>query len=183
MSPDEMAEALETLETRAQGLARLVTRFEAALEAGLTEWADVTAIAREVAQTDDRLVVEGPGRPVMATLNRTAALRILSELVENALAFSPEGETVTIRVTETSERIEVRVIDRGPGRRPGGRDPHLRAPRAGGGPLHPHPPGRGAGAEPGAAVGARDGRRRDPRRDDRRGPTFVWRVSGGPALP
>ncbi|HYJ62052.1 MAG TPA: response regulator [Actinomycetota bacterium] len=115
LAPEEMAEALETLETRAQGLARLVTRFEAALEAGLTEWADVTALAHEIAQTDGRLIVEGSGRPVMATLNRTAALRILSELVENALAFSPPGEAVTIRVTETSEHTEVRVIDRGPG--------------------------------------------------------------------
>jgi signal transduction histidine kinase len=115
LSTDQMAEALETLEERAQGLARLVQRFEAALEAGLTEWADVTAIAHEIAMSDERIQVEGSGRPVMATLNRTAALRIVSELVENALAFSPEGEAVRIRIDETGDRIEVRVIDRGPG--------------------------------------------------------------------
>jgi signal transduction histidine kinase len=115
MSPDEMAEALETLETRAQNLARLVQRFEAALEAGLTEWADVTALAHEIAMTDPRIIVEGAGRPAMATLNRTAALRVLDELVENALAFSPPDEVVRIRVDDHDGRIEVRVTDRGPG--------------------------------------------------------------------
>lgn len=115
LSPEQTAEALETLETRALGLARLVQRFEAALEAGLTEWADVTAIAHEIALADPRIQVEGSGRPVMATLNRTAALRILGELVENAIAFSPPDEVVRIRIDETGERTEVRVIDRGPG--------------------------------------------------------------------
>ena len=37
----------------------------------------------------DRVEVEAPEGPAMASLNRTAAQRILSELVENALAFSP----------------------------------------------------------------------------------------------
>ena len=183
MSPDEMAEALETLETRAQGLARLVTRFEAALEAGLTEWADVTAIAHEIAQIDERLVVDGTGRPVMATLNRTAALRILSELVENALAFSPEGETVTIRVAETSERIEVRVIDRGPGVDPEAAT-RIFEPLEQAEDLYTRThQGAGLGLSL-ARLSARamDG---DVILDETTdaGATFVWLVSGGPALP
>ena len=68
LAPEEMAEALETLETRAQGLARLVTRFEAALEAGLTEWADVTALAHEIAadrraRSSSRLRTPRDGHP------------------------------------------------------------------------------------------------------------------------
>ncbi len=47
--PGQQAEVLGTLVDRAEALARLVRRFEAAVEAGLTEWADVTQVAREVA--------------------------------------------------------------------------------------------------------------------------------------
>jgi signal transduction histidine kinase len=115
LPPDQLAEALATLEERAHGLSRLVQRFEAALEAGLTEWADVTAIAHEAAAVDPRVRVEAPDRPVMATLNRTASVRILGELVENALAFSPDDAPVVVRVSDDDGHIEVRVTDRGPG--------------------------------------------------------------------
>jgi signal transduction histidine kinase len=108
-------EALSTLVSRAEGLAKLVARFEAAVEAGLTEWADVTALARDVAEAHTRVKVEVPDTPVMTTLNRTAGSRILAELVENALAFSPEGSDVIVRITSDEGRPEVRVIDRGAG--------------------------------------------------------------------
>jgi signal transduction histidine kinase len=51
----------------------------------------------------------------MATLNRTAARRILEELVENALAFSGGDDPVTINVRVNGHGPEVRVIDRGRG--------------------------------------------------------------------
>jgi two-component system sensor histidine kinase KdpD len=51
----------------------------------------------------------------MATLNRTAGTRILGELVENALAFSPADRPVVIRVSDDDGRIEIRVVDEGPG--------------------------------------------------------------------
>jgi DNA-binding NarL/FixJ family response regulator/anti-sigma regulatory factor (Ser/Thr protein kinase) len=108
-------EALATLVSRAEGLAKLVARFEAAVEAGLTEWADVTALARDVAQAHTRVKVEAPDITVMTRLNRTAGARILAELVENALAFSPEGSDVIVRITSDEGHPEVRVMDRGPG--------------------------------------------------------------------
>jgi len=112
---DQHEELLASLVGRAEGLARLVQRFEIAVEAGLTEWADVTSVAQEVAETSPRVVVESPGRPAMATLNRTAARCILEELVQNALAFSPQDHPVTIRVTLEAGAPLVRVIDQGPG--------------------------------------------------------------------
>ena len=115
LTPGEHDEAVQTLLTRAEGLARLVKRFEAAIEAGLTEWANVTDLAREVAARDARICVDAPQTAMMTTLNRTAGLRILEELVENALAFSPEGSPVTIAVSERDGRPEVRIIDHGPG--------------------------------------------------------------------
>jgi signal transduction histidine kinase len=112
---EQRKEALDTIVERAHGLARLVQRFEAALEAGLTEWADVARVARDVGELDPRIRVEVPTGPVMATLNRVAARRILEELVENALAFSGPEDPVVVRVELRQGRPEVRVIDRGPG--------------------------------------------------------------------
>jgi signal transduction histidine kinase len=111
---EEMQEVLDSLVERAEALARLVTRFEAVIEAGLTEWVNVTDLAVEAASSDPRLRVEADPVPAMTTLNRTAGLRILEELVDNALAFSPPGGEVTIHVTR-GETVQVRVIDRGPG--------------------------------------------------------------------
>jgi signal transduction histidine kinase len=112
---EERPVILETLVDRAEALARLVQRFEAAVEAGLTEWADVTQVAREVAELHERVEVDAPPGPAMASLNRTAAKRILEELVENALAFSAATSTVTIAVSTDGGSPEVRVVDHGGG--------------------------------------------------------------------
>ncbi len=114
-APEERAEILASLVDRAESLSKLVQRFEAAVEAGLTEWADVTQVAREVAQPYPRVRVEAQGGPTMATLNRTAARRIVEELVENALAFSPDDSAVTIEVRMNGHGPEVRITDVGPG--------------------------------------------------------------------
>jgi signal transduction histidine kinase len=106
---------LETLVERSEALARLVQRFEAAVEAGLTEWADVTQVAHEVAANHDRVVVDSSPGPAMASLNRTAAARILEELVENALAFSPDDQPVKIRVSLDEGSPQIRVVDKGTG--------------------------------------------------------------------
>ncbi len=112
---EERPVILETLVDRAEALARLVQRFEAAVEAGLTEWADVTQVAREVAELHERVEVDAPPGPAMASLNRTAAKRILEELVENALAFSAATSKVTIAVSTDGGSPEVRVVDHGGG--------------------------------------------------------------------
>jgi signal transduction histidine kinase len=113
--PEERGPILESLVQRANGLARLVHRFEAAVEAGLTEWADVVQVAREVAAGRDRVRVDAPEGPAMASLNRTAAHRIIEELVENALEFSPREEPVVVSVSMGPTGPLVRVTDRGPG--------------------------------------------------------------------
>ncbi|HYO46759.1 MAG TPA: response regulator, partial [Gemmatimonadota bacterium] len=112
---EQRDEMLDALVMRAQGLARLVSRLEGVVEAGLTEYTDVIDVAREIASLSPRVRVETPERPMLATLNRVAALRILEELVENGLEFSDEQEQVIVKVDETVAGIEVRVIDRGPG--------------------------------------------------------------------
>jgi signal transduction histidine kinase len=112
---EQQEDMLGALVMRAQGLARLVSRLEGVVEAGLTEYTDVIDVAKEVASISPRVRVETPGRPMLATLNRVAARRILEELVENGLEFSDEQEPVTVRIDEAQTGIEVRVVDRGPG--------------------------------------------------------------------
>ena len=112
---EQRDEMLAALVMRAQGLARLVSRLEGVVEAGLTEYTDVIEVADEVARISPRVRVEAPDRPLLATLNRVAAARILEELVENGLEFSDEREPVVISVEQTPPGIMVRVIDRGPG--------------------------------------------------------------------
>jgi DNA-binding NarL/FixJ family response regulator len=112
---DQQDEMLSALVMRAQGLARLVSRLEGVVEAGLTEYTDVIDVAEEIARLSPRVRIETPGRPMLATLNRVAALRILEELVENGLEFSDELEQVLVRIDESQTGIEVRVIDKGPG--------------------------------------------------------------------
>ncbi|MFZ1879985.1 MAG: ATP-binding protein, partial [Gaiellaceae bacterium] len=45
--------------------------------------------------------------------------RVLANLVENALHYSPPSEPVRIKVSESTSEVLVRVIDRGPGIAPG----------------------------------------------------------------
>jgi NarL family two-component system response regulator LiaR len=113
--PEERREMLDRLAARAVDLAKLIERLEAAVESGLTEWADVTSVAREVAMAYDHVRIDAPRAPAMASLNRVAARRILEELMDNALAFSPEGEEVLISIRPEQDATEVRVIDHGPG--------------------------------------------------------------------
>jgi signal transduction histidine kinase len=114
-TPEQRREMQQALVVRAQGLARLVSRLEGVVEAGLTEYTDVAKLATELTDISPRVRVETPGQPVLATLNRVAARRILEELVENSLEFSADAEPVLVRVERTRGAVEVRVIDRGQG--------------------------------------------------------------------
>src|ERR671910_1678086 len=114
-TPEQRKEMQDALVFRSQGLARLVSRLEGVVEAGLTEYTDVATLASELTDLSPRVPGETPGRPVLATLNRVAARRILEELVENSLEFSADGEPVFVRVEQTHGAVEVRVIDRGKG--------------------------------------------------------------------
>ncbi len=113
--PAELKEMLNRLAARAGDLAKLIERLEAAVESGLTEWADVTSVAREVAMAYEHIRIDAPHTPAMACLNRVAARRILEELMDNALAFSPRGDEVLISIRVQPDATEVRVIDHGPG--------------------------------------------------------------------
>ena len=114
-SPEQEAELLERLVTRARDLAQLVERFELAIDAGLTERVDVGEVIRDVAARDERVSVTTVDGLPTANLNRGVASRIVEELVDNALRFSAPDTDVVVTVGAGSDGIEVRVVDEGPG--------------------------------------------------------------------
>ncbi|MGH2527530.1 MAG: ATP-binding response regulator [Actinomycetota bacterium] len=106
---------LERLVSRAEALSRLCERFELTVDAALTEQVDVADVAREAASGHLRIQVSAEEGLPKAHLNKTVAGRVLVELVDNAMRFSPEASTVEIGVTRNGDCIEVRVSDHGSG--------------------------------------------------------------------
>ena len=62
-----------------------------------------------------RIDVELPETPVAVRADPQQIERVLVNLFENALKYSPEGEQVRVQVTSTPSRALVRVVDHGPG--------------------------------------------------------------------
>jgi len=114
-TPEQEEELLSRLVSRAEDLARLVDRFELTIDAAMTEQVDVAEVAREVASTSPRVRVQARPPLPHAHLNRGVARRVLEELLDNALRFSPEASPVDVVVGLGVQGIEVRITDRGPG--------------------------------------------------------------------
>jgi signal transduction histidine kinase len=114
-SDPERHELLERLVSRSKDLARLVERFELTIDAGLTEHVDVAKVAREVAEWHHRVEVLADGPLPIVPANAAAARRILEELVDNAVRFSPAEAPVTVRLELLPDALGVRVTDRGAG--------------------------------------------------------------------
>jgi signal transduction histidine kinase len=113
-TPEQESELLSRLVTRAQDLARLVERFEMTVDSGFTEWVDVAAVARDVA-VDGRIRVVADPQVRQVHLNPGVARRILEELIDNALRFSPQEAPVEIRIGASAGGITVRITDHGQG--------------------------------------------------------------------
>jgi signal transduction histidine kinase len=67
------------------------------------------------AHADGARVRIEPGPDATIRFDSAALARILTNLVENALKFSPADGDVVVRTEEAGERVRIRVIDRGPG--------------------------------------------------------------------
>ncbi len=93
------------------------------LEAGAARpepevWPVDDLVAQALAQLGDegrRVEVELPAEPPATRVDALQIERVLVNLLENALKYSPDDQPVRVQVVETASRVLVRVIDHGPG--------------------------------------------------------------------
>ena len=69
----------------------------------------------QLGEDERRIEVELPEEPPAVRVDAQQIERVLANLLENALKYSPADEHVRVQVVETANRILVRVIDHGPG--------------------------------------------------------------------
>ena len=61
------------------------------------------------------ILVESPEQQVHVNADAQALGMALSNLVSNALQYSPEGEEVRVTIASADEEVRIDVVDRGPG--------------------------------------------------------------------
>ena len=128
MTQEERTSFLHMLERQGDRLLRLTqgvlagAQIEAGAEPPRRERIDLASLVREVAAdllegrggSHEVKVTTEPDEPV-AWGNPTAIRQIMSNLVENALKYSPKGSKVRVGVFDLSSETLLEVSDNGPG--------------------------------------------------------------------
>lgn len=118
-------ELAATILAEGQRLDRLVdnlldlSRLEAdALRPEPDVWAVDDLIVQALGEVDDagaRVQVDFPDDSPTARVDGRQIERVLVNMIENALKYSPSGDPVRVQITRTPLHVLVRVVDRGPG--------------------------------------------------------------------
>ncbi|HUK94136.1 MAG TPA: ATP-binding protein [Gaiellaceae bacterium] len=129
LGPDDEQELVSTIVHEGRRLARLVdnlldlSRLEAgALQPEPDVWAVDDLVVQalgEVGETGARITVDFAESSPTVRVDAQQIERVLVNLLENALKYSPSGEPVRVQVSTTPSQVLVRVVDRGPGVAPG----------------------------------------------------------------
>jgi two-component system sensor histidine kinase KdpD len=119
---NDRRDLLDTLAVDAERLTRLVGDLLdlSRLEAGGAEPAlEVWALDELVHETIDHLAggdrVDLGGESPLVNVDAVQIQRVLANLIENALKFSPPSSRVHVHITATRQEAIVRVVDQGPG--------------------------------------------------------------------
>jgi PAS domain S-box-containing protein len=75
----------------------------------------VTSVQETAEVNGHHFVLHLPDEPLAASADREKLGQILTNLLDNAVKFSPNGGTVTVEVHRRAGRVEVRVVDEGQG--------------------------------------------------------------------
>jgi two-component system sensor histidine kinase KdpD len=122
LSDDDRKELLETIDLDSGRLSRLVddlldlSRLEAggaSPEPELWTLDELVRHAIEALDAQDR--VDLAGESPLVNVDAGQIQRVLANLLENALKFSPPDARVHVRITATRKEAIVRVVDQGPG--------------------------------------------------------------------
>lgn len=115
---------LETVRQESARLDRLVanlldlSRLEAGSTVSQRELVAVDALVSQALATvgsDECVRVESPPEPPLIEVDAVQVERVLANLLENALRYSPRGSDVVISTAVVGEHVVVRVVDEGPG--------------------------------------------------------------------
>ncbi|MFF4035434.1 ATP-binding protein [Streptomyces sviceus] len=122
-SEEDRAELLEGIEEGADRLDHLVGNL---LDMSRLQTGTVTAIVREIdldevvpmalgGVPDGSVELDVPETLPMVAVDPGLLERSVANLVENAVKYSPAGAPVRVSASAIADRVEVRVVDRGPG--------------------------------------------------------------------
>ena len=122
LSEADRTELLDTIQVDSERLSRLVgdlldlSRLEAGGAAPDTElWALDDIVREAVDSLGARDRVEIVGESPLVEVDAAQVQRVLANLIENAIAFSPPDVRVLVRITATRKEAIVRIVDQGPG--------------------------------------------------------------------
>ncbi|MFF3851249.1 DUF4118 domain-containing protein [Streptomyces sp. NPDC002328] len=122
-SEEDQAELLEGIEEGADRLDHLVGNL---LDMSRLQTGTVTPILREMdldevvpmalgGVPEDSVELDIPETLPMVAVDAGLLERSVANLVENAVKYGPPGERVLVSASSLADRVEVRVVDRGPG--------------------------------------------------------------------
>ncbi len=124
LTDDDRQNLLETIRVEHTRLKRLVENLLdlSRLQAGAADtspglWEADELVARALEELADSGCVEVSARSDLppVRVDATQVQRALVNLLENALALSPAGEPVHVRLSATRKELLIRITDRGPG--------------------------------------------------------------------
>ena len=142
LDPADHQELVVAIREEAARLDRVVgnlldfSRLEAdAVESHPQLWSVDELVARAIESAPDgaRIVVELDPESPPVRVDAAQIERVLANLIENALKFSPPGSPVVVRAEHGATELRVHVVDRGPGVSAGERDAIFQPFRRGGG--------------------------------------------------
>ena len=70
---------------------------------------------RTIPLSNERVVMDVPENLARVRADPALLERVVANVVENAISWSPSEEPVRVQASEAGERVELRVVDRGPG--------------------------------------------------------------------
>ncbi|MEU6395478.1 sensor histidine kinase KdpD [Streptomyces cinnamoneus] len=122
-SEDDKAELLEGIEDGADRLAALIGNL---LDMSRLNTGTVVPLIRETdldevvpmalgGVPEDSVELDIPETLPMIAVDRGLLERAVANIVENAVKYSPDGQPVNVTASALHERVELRVVDRGPG--------------------------------------------------------------------
>ncbi|MFF9719293.1 ATP-binding protein [Streptomyces sp. NPDC014603] len=122
-SPEDRAELLESIEDGADRLDHLVGNL---LDMSRLHTGTVTPLIREIdldevvpmalgGVPEGEVALDIPETLPMVAVDPGLLERTMANLVENAVKYSPAGTPVLVAASALGDRVEVRVVDRGPG--------------------------------------------------------------------